>query len=76
MRKIFRLSLGIIFILAGLAGLLLPFLPGIILLIMGLTLLGSKNKLIIKIKRLIRQRFNRSDNKLKPNVNLNKGETQ
>ena len=76
MRKVFRMSLGVIFIIVGLAGLLLPFLPGIIFLIMGLTLLGSKNKLIVKIKKLIRQRLYRSDNALKPNINLNKGENQ
>ena len=73
MKTVFRLSLGIILTLMGLAGLLLPFMPGIIFIIIGLTLLGSKNRLIVKVKRLIRQRFYRSDSAFKTKYSLRQG---
>lgn len=43
-------ALGSIFLLIGVAGVLLPLLPGTIFIILGIGLLGAEHKLVIKIK--------------------------
>lgn len=50
-------ALGFIFLLIGVAGVFLPLMPGTIFIILGIGLLGSEHKLVVKIKNLIGHRF-------------------
>lgn len=50
-------ALGYIFLLIGVAGIFLPLMPGTIFLIMGIGLLGAEHKMVVKIKDLLRHRF-------------------
>ena len=50
-------ALGYIFLLIGVAGVFLPLMPGTIFIILGIGLLGSEHKLVVKIKNLIGHRF-------------------
>lgn len=43
---------GVIFILIGIAGLFLPIIPGILLIVLGLVVMGKKNLIINWIKKL------------------------
>jgi len=53
-----RLILAAIFIVLGVAGLFLPFLPGIIFIILGLAMLGNHRakKLLAKIKEKLKRK--------------------
>jgi hypothetical protein len=50
-------ALGTIFLLIGVAGVFLPLMPGTIFIILGIGLLGSEHKLVVKIKNVIGHRF-------------------
>jgi len=56
---IIKIILGIILVVVGIAGLILPILPGIILIVAGSILLGNKGikKLTLKFIRKIRKMF-------------------
>ncbi|GEM_PF-6823229 len=56
---IFRLkqALGVILLFIGVAGVFLPLMPGTIFIILGIGLLGSEHKLVVKMKNLLRHRF-------------------
>jgi len=43
---------GIIFILIGIAGLFLPIIPGIVLIVLGLIVMGKKDVVIFWIQKL------------------------
>lgn len=43
---------GVIFILIGIAGLFLPIIPGILLIVLGLVVMGKKDLIINWIKKL------------------------
>lgn len=43
---------GVLFILIGIAGLFLPIIPGVILIILGLVIMGKKDLIINWIKKL------------------------
>lgn len=73
MRLIFHWLLvivGIIFIFTGILGLFLPIVPGIILIILGLVILGGKSKInqwiIKKFPEPVRKYFEIAKNKLNP----------
>jgi uncharacterized protein YqgC (DUF456 family) len=56
---IIKIVLGIVLIIAGIAGLFLPIIPGIILIIIGLILLGNRKikSWLLRIIRKIREKF-------------------
>ncbi len=68
-RKSILLVGGIIFIIIGIAGLLLPFLPGTIFLIMGIIMLSRVNstmkKLLLYLKEKLPHHHQEQFNKLK-----------
>lgn len=49
MNSAIRITLGVIFVLMGIVGLILPFVPGIVLIMLGLYYLATYNE---KDKRL------------------------
>ena len=57
MKVVLKKILALIFLIIGFAGLFLPLLPGVIFLVLGLSLLGKDIKFINKIKSFIRARF-------------------
>jgi len=54
-----KITLGILLIAAGIAGLFLPIIPGILLIIIGLVLLGNRKikSLLSRIIRKIKKKF-------------------
>ena len=54
-----KITLGILLIAAGIAGLFLPIIPGILLIIIGLVLLGNRKikSLLSSMIRKIRKKF-------------------
>jgi uncharacterized membrane protein YbaN (DUF454 family) len=48
---------GTTFLLVGVAGVFLPLMPGVIFIILGAALLGSNNKLVVKVKNMMRDRL-------------------
>ena len=53
LRTILRVLAGILLSLAGLGGLVLPAVPGIFLLLIGIALLFGRSKHIIELKRYL-----------------------
>ena len=52
-----KLTIGIFLIVAGFIGLLLPFVPGIILILLGLGMLGYTSKDFDKVRDYFRKKF-------------------
>ena len=48
----FLIGAGILIILVGIAGLILPIIPGIVLIILGLVVMGKKDLIIKWIEKL------------------------
>jgi uncharacterized membrane protein YbaN (DUF454 family) len=59
MTLVVKRIVGTIFLLVGVAGVFLPLMPGVIFIILGSALLGSNNRLVVKVKGMVRQRLDR-----------------
>ena len=59
MKRILKISLGILLILLGLIGLFLPILQGILFLLLGTLILSSESKRVRRLMALIRLRYPR-----------------
>ena len=57
MKRILKISLGILLILLGLIGLFLPILQGILFLLLGTLILSSESKRVRRLMALIRLRY-------------------
>lgn len=61
-KHIFRLSFGIVLILIGIVGIFLPFIPGLLLILLGSAVIVEKNPKVLfseiseKVKRKMRVR--------------------
>jgi len=59
--KLARKAFGIFLILVGIAGVVLPILPGWILIFIGLGLLGIQIYYVERIKKYVRKKVNRKN---------------
>ncbi|MEI7690049.1 MAG: PGPGW domain-containing protein [bacterium] len=59
--KLVRKVFGIFLILVGIAGIILPILPGWILIFIGLGLLGIQIYYVERIKKYVRKKINRKN---------------
>lgn len=57
MKRILKISLGILLILLGLIGLFLPILQGILFLLLGTLILSSESKRVRRLTALLRLRY-------------------
>jgi len=57
MKRILKISLGILLILLGLIGLFLPILQGILFLLLGTLILSSESKRVRRLMALLRLRY-------------------
>lgn len=57
LKSILRITLGWVFIFLGIAGLLLPFLQGILFLVIGLYLLSHESPRAKNLLKKVRERF-------------------
>lgn len=57
MKRILKISLGILLILLGIAGLFLPILQGILFLLLGTLLLSSESKRVRRVVAWLRLRY-------------------
>ncbi len=59
LKRVIRIILGVVILIAGIAGLFLPFLQGIIMIILGIHLISpEKGKIIVeKGKKLFNEKF-------------------
>jgi len=61
MKVMFRKILAVLFLFIGVLGIFLPIIPGIVFILLGLSLLGADSRLRIKIKTLL-QKFKKTRN--------------
>ncbi len=61
MKIILRKTLAFFFLVVGVLGIFLPILPGMVFIILGLSLLGADSRLRLKIKSLL-QKFKKTRN--------------
>jgi hypothetical protein len=71
-KRIIKIVTGFTVLLIGIAGLFLPFLQGIVIIVLGLAILGTE---FVWAKRLM-SRFEDGANKIKNSVFTNKGENR
>ncbi len=57
MKRILKISLGILLILLGLIGLFLPILQGILFLLLGTLILSSESKRVRRLMAVLRLRY-------------------
>jgi uncharacterized membrane protein YbaN (DUF454 family) len=55
MKLLLRQALGLILLIIGIAGLLLPVIPGVVFILLALAVLGSRSRVFVTLERFIRR---------------------